>query len=133
MQRIYIFIIIAVIILAAYYSNSIKELFKPTDRRSERSSFEQRSSKGDDSYDQLGIELYRITARLTDLQGKAKLLKIAKENKKWFKEGDFSKLDELIKVTEEDLKEAEKEYYKTRKAYAKRTVQKMLEEFSKKQ
>ncbi|KPJ55716.1 MAG: hypothetical protein AMJ42_06360 [Deltaproteobacteria bacterium DG_8] len=132
MQRIYIFIIIASIILAAYYSSSIKDFFKLADKRSERSSLGQEPLYNDDSYEQLGIELYRVATRLTDLQGKISLLKMAKENREWFRGEDFTQLDELIKSTKEDLKKMEIEYQKTKEIYAKRTVQKMLEEFSKK-
>ena len=132
MQRIYIFIIIAALILAASYSRPIRDFFKPTDKTSGTSSPGQENLDSDDSYEQLGMELYRVATRLSDLQGKASLLKMAEENREWFKDDDYAQLGELIRVTEDDLKKTEIEYQKTKEAYAKRTAQKMLEEFSKK-
>ena len=132
MQRIYIFIIIAALILAASYSRPIRDFFKTTDKASETSSPGQETLESDDSYEQLGIELYRVATRLSDLQGKASLLKMAEENREWFKDEDYAQLGELMRATEEDLKKMEIEYQKTKEAYAKITVQKMLEEFSKK-
>ena len=132
MQRIYIFIIIAAIILAASYSRPIRNFFKPADKASGRSSPEQEALDSDNSYEQLGMELYKVATILSDLQGKVRLLKMAEGNREWFKDEDYAQLDGLIKATEEDLKETEIEYQKTKEAYAKRTVQRMLEEFSKK-
>lgn len=132
MQRIYIFIIIAALIVAASYSRPIRDFFKPKDKTPGTSSPGQETLDRDDSYEKLGIELYRVATRLSDLQGKTRLLKMAEENREWFKDEDYAQLDELIKATEEDLKKAEIEYQKTKEVYAKITAQKMLEEFSKK-
>ena len=132
MQRMYIFIIVAALVLALSYSKPVRDFFAPAERMPEGASSVQESPESDDVYEQLGIELYRVAARLSDLQGKEKLLKMAKENRQWFKEEEYHKLDELIQATEEELKKAEEEYQKTREAYAKRTAQKMLEEFSQK-
>lgn len=128
MQRIYIFIIIAAFILVVSYSKPVKDFFAPADKVSETSTPEQKSL-GDDAYEQLGIGLYRVATRLSDLQGKVQLLKMAKENKEWFEDKDYTRLDELIEATEEDLKRTEIEYQKAKEAYAQITVLKMLEEF----
>jgi hypothetical protein len=132
MQRIYIFIIIAALILAASYSGPIRNFFKPADKTPGTSPLEQKSLNRDDSYEQLGIELYRTATRLSDLQGKTRLLKMAKENRDWFKDEDYAQIDELINAIVRDLKKIEIEHQKAKEAYAKRTAQKMLEEFSKK-
>ena len=133
MQRMYIFVIIAALILVISYSKPVRDFFTPAERAPKSTSSIQESPERDDSYEKLGIELYGVASRLSDLQGKKKLLKMAKENRQWFKDKDYAMLDELIENTEEDLKKAEEEYQKIREAYAKRTAQKMLEEFLKKQ
>jgi len=133
MQRMYIFVIIAALILVISYSKPVRDFFTPAERAPKSTSSIQESPERDDSYEKLGIELYGVASRLSDLQGKEKLLKMAKENRQWFKDGDYAMLDELIENTGEDLKKAEEEYQKIRESYAKRTAQKMLEEFLKKQ
>jgi len=129
----YVFVIIAALILVISYSKPVRDFFTPAKRAPKSASSIQEAPERDDSYEKLGIELYGVASRLSDLQGKEKLLKMAKENRQWFKDEDYAMLDELIENTEEDLKKAEEEYQKTRETYAKRTAQKMLEEFLKKQ
>ena len=133
MQRIYIYIVIAAIVFFISYSKPVKDFFSPADKTLEMSTSEKESLGKDDSYEQLGVELYSVATRLSDLQGKVQLLRMAKENSEWFKRDDLGHLDDLIETTEEDLKKAEVEYQKTKEEYAKRTVQKMLEKFSRKE
>ena len=132
MQRLYIYIVIAAIVLFVSYSTPIKNLFKPADKTLETSTSDEESLSKDDPYVQLGVELYGVATKLSDLQGKAQLLRMAKENSEWFKRDDLKLLDDLIETTDEDLKKAEAEYQKTKEEYAKQTVQKMLEDFSRK-
>ena len=133
MQRIYIFIVIAAIVFFISYNKPVKNFFSPADKTLETSTSEKESLGKDDSYEQLGVELYSVATRLSDLQGKVQLLRMAKENCEWFKSDDLRHLDDLIETMEEDLKKAEVEYQKTKEEYAKRTVQKMLEKFSRKE
>ena len=133
MQRIYIYIVIAAIVFFISYSKPVKNFFSPADKTFETSTPEKESLGKDDSYEQLGVELYSVATRLSDLQGKAQLLRMAKENSEWVKSDDLGHLDDLIEATEEDLEKAEIEYQKTKDEYAKITVQKMLEKFSRKE
>lgn len=131
MQRIYIFIIIAALIIGLFYSRTIREFFISTDQTSQTSSSEHQSQDRLDPYEQQGIELYRTAARVSDLQGKIKLFEMAKEKREWFSSEEYSRLDELIKQTEEELLKAEGEYQKVKEEYARIMVQRMLKEFSK--
>jgi len=133
MQRIYVYIVIAAIVFFISYSKPVKNFFSPADETLEMSTSEKESLGKDDSYEQLGVELYSVATRLSDLQGKVQLLRMAKENSEWFKSDDLRRLDDLIETTEEDLKKAELEYQKTKEEYAKRTVQNMLDKFSRKE
>jgi hypothetical protein len=127
MQRIYIFVIIAAIIFAVSYSEPLKKLFLPKSEKAEMSTAREEARKQDDSYEELGIELYRAATTLSDLRGKLQLLKMAKENREWFSYEDYVRLDGMIKSIEEDVKKTEEEYQKSRELYTKRTVQRMLE------
>jgi hypothetical protein len=131
LQRIYIFIIIAALIIGLFYSRTIREFFISTDQTSQTSSSEHQSQDRLDPYEQQGIELYRTAARVSDLQGKIKLFEMAKEKREWFSSEEYSRLDELIKQTEEELLKAEGEYQKVKEEYARIMVQRMLKEFSK--
>jgi len=131
LQRIYIFIIIAALIIGLFYSRTIREFFISTDQTFQTSSSEHQSRDRSDPYEQQGIELYRTAARVSDLQGKIKLFEMAKEKREWFSSEEYSRLDELIKQTEEELLKAEGEYQKVKEEYARIMVQRMLKEFSK--
>ena len=133
MQRIYIFLIIAVIVLAASYNDTIKQFFTPSQSGEERGSEQKKITARDESYEQLRIDLYRIATTLSDLQGKAQLLKMAQENREWFTEENYAHLDSLIETTERELAAAQEEYEKAKKEFTKITVQKMVEEYSSQQ
>lgn len=133
MQRLYLYIAIAAIVLFVSYSTPIKNFLRPADQTLETSPPEKEPLGEDDPYVQLGIELYGVATQLSDLQGKVQLLKMAKENSHWFEEGEIRHLDALIEATEEDLRKVEADYQKTKEEYAKQTVQKMLEKFPRKE
>jgi len=128
MQRLYIWIIIAAIVFAASYSKTIKDFFIPAEKTGEAVPSE--PSKRDDSYEQLGVDLYRMASTFSNLQGKVELLKMAKEKREWFRQEDYAYLDALIETTQKDLSEAEKEFLKAKEDYTKITVQRMLEDYS---
>ena len=132
MQRIYIFVILAAIVFAASYSDSIKQFFAPAETVEEEVA-EQKKPARDDSYEQLRIDLYRIATTLSDLQGKAQLLRMAQENREWFTDEDYTHLDALIETTDRELKTAQEAYEKAKKEFTKITVQMMVEEYSSQQ
>ena len=108
MQRLYIWIIIAaLVVFAASYSKTIKEFFMPAEKTGETVPSEP-ASKQDDSYEQLGADCDGMAASYSNLQGKAELLKIAKEKREWFKDEDYGRIDALLETTQKELAEAEK-------------------------
>ena len=133
MQRIYIYVVIAAIVFFISYSKPVKNFFSTADKSLETSTSRKEALLKEDSYEQLGVELYSVATKLSDLQGKVQLLRMAKEHSEWFASDDFRYLGDLIEITEEELKKTEGEYQKAKDEYAKRTVQKMLEKFSRKE
>ena len=132
MQRIYIFVILAAIVFAASYSDSIKQFFAPAETAEEEVA-ERNKPARDDSYEQLRIDLYRIATTLSDLQGKAQLLRMAQENREWFTDADYAHLDALLETTDRELETAQEAYEKAKKEFTKITVQMMVEEYSSQQ
>ena len=133
MQRIYIFLIIAAIVFAASYSDSIKQFFTPTKTGEETALERKESPLRDDSYEQLRIDLYRIATTLSDLQGKSQLLRMAQENREWFTDENYAHLDALIESTDRELAAAQEAYEEAKKEFTKITVQMMVEEYSSQQ
>ena len=127
MQRLYLWIIIAAVVFAASYSKTIKNFFSPEEAAVETAQ-PAPPSKQEDSYEKRGAELYAMAASFQNLQGKAELLKIAKEKREWFKQEDYARLDALLEATQKDLAKAEVEFQKAKDEYTRLTVQKMLEE-----
>jgi hypothetical protein len=128
MQRLYIYIIIAAVIFAASYSKNIKNFFMPEQQPVETAR-PAPSSKQDDSYEQLGSDLYRIAATYSNLQGKAELLKMAKEKKEWYRQEDYATIDAMLESTQKEMAKAEQEYLKAKDEYTRVMVQKMLQEY----
>ena len=133
MQRIYIFVILAAIVFAASYSDSIKQFFAPAGTGEEAVAEQKKSPARDDSYEQLRIDLYRIATTLSDLQGKAQLLRMAQENREWFTDENYAHLDALIESTDRELAAAQEAYEEAKKEFTKITVQMMVEEYSSQQ
>ncbi len=129
MQRLYIYIIIAAIVFVLSNNDTIKRFFSSPERTGETEpAVNHTPSDQENAYEQLKIDLYRAATTLSDLQGKVQLLKIAKENREWFGEEDYARLDTLLKTTEKELAEAENSYEEVKKEFTRATVQKMLHE-----
>ena len=133
MQRIYIFIVIAAIVFAVSYSDTIRNFFSSPGSREQTSPVRQESADQDDSYEQLRIDLYRTATTLSDLQGKVQILQMAKEKREWFRDEDYAHLDALIEETKKELEAAESAYEKTKEDFTRTTVQMMLKTFSEQQ
>jgi hypothetical protein len=133
MQRIYIYLIIAVLVFAVSYNDRIKQFFIPEQSEEETVPEQKKITARDESYEQLRIDLYRVATTLSDLQGKAQLLKMAQENREWFTEENYAHLDSLIENTERELAATQEAYEKAKEEFTKITVQKMVEEYSSQQ
>ena len=133
MQRISIFLVIAVIVFAVSYNDTIKQFFTPVKSGEEKVPEQEKSPSYDESYEQMKIDLYRIATTLSDLQGKAQLLRMAQENREWFTDEDYAHLDALLETTDRELEAAQEAYEKAKKEFTKITVQMMVEEYSSQQ
>ena len=128
MQRIYFFIIIVLVVLVYSYYKPFREIISPGEKTRKSISSEKKSSNKESEFDETRIELYIIANKVANLQGKIQLLKMAQENRDWFKEEEYAQLPILIEKAEKDLKKAEEEYEKVKNRYARETVTQMIKE-----
>ena len=128
MQRIYFFIIIVLVVLVYSYYKPFREIISPGGKTRKSISSEKKSSNKESEFDETRIELYIIANKVANLQGKIQLLKMAQENRDWFKEEEYAQLPILIEKAEKDLKKAEEEYEKVKNRYARETVTQMIKE-----
>jgi len=133
MQRIYIFVVIAAIVFAISYSDTISNFFSSPGTRENTSPVRQESADQDDAYEQLRIDLYRTATTLSDLQGKVQILEMAKEKREWFRDEEYEHLAALIEETEKELETAKSAYEQTKEEFTRITVQMMLKTFSEQQ
>jgi len=133
MQRIYVFVVIAAIVFAISYSDTIRNYFSPSESREPLSPVQQESADQDDSYEQLRIDLYRTATALSDLQGKVQILEMAKEKREWFRDEEYVNLAALIEETEKELETAKSAYEQAKEEFTRITVQKMLKTYSEQQ
>jgi len=118
----------ALVLIAFYYYKPLRNIIAPEEKTTKNLISDQKSSDKENVFDELRIELYALANRLANLQGKVQLLKIAQENRNWFKEEEYSQLPVLLKKAEEDLKQAESEYEEIKNKYARETVARMVKE-----
>jgi len=128
MQRISIFIIMALVLLVFYYYKPLRNIIIPEEKATKSTISDQKKSDKESAFDELRIELYAIANKIANLQGKVQLLKMAQENRDWFKEGEYAQLPVLLEKAEGDLKQAEKEYEKIKDKYAREAVTRMIRE-----
>ena len=128
MQRIYFFIIIVLIVLVYSYYKPFREIISPGEKTRKSISSDKKSPNKESEFDETRIELYIVANKVANLQGKIQLLKMAQENRDWFKEEEYAQLPILIERAEKDLKKAEEEYEKVRNRYARETVIQMIKE-----
>jgi len=128
MQRIPIVLIVAIILVAFYYYPPLRNMIFPGQKPTPELTQNQNSKEKDDGFDKLGVELYTTGIRLENLRGKIALLKMAQENRDWFKSEEYAQLPGLIAKADEEIKKAEAEYEKTRIQYAQENVRKLIKE-----
>ena len=131
MQRLAIVIAISLtVILLAYYT-PLKNYLVPEKEVTQGTVSGKKSTEKESEFDDLRIELYAVSNKLANLQGKIQILKIAQEHQDWFKETEYAQLPTLLAKAEEELKQAEQEYEKVKNRYARETVIKLMAESAK--
>jgi len=128
MQRIYIYVVLALLLLAFYYYKPLRNVIYPEQTKEKGANSEQKSSDLENAFDEVRIELYAIANKVANLQGKVQLLKLAQENRGWFLEEEYAQLPVVLAKAEEELKGAEAEYEKVKTKYARETVTRLIQE-----
>ena len=128
MQRIPIFLIVAIVLVVFYYYPPLRNLVFPGQKPTPELTHNQNSKEKDDGFDKLGVELYTSGIKLDNLRGKIALLKMAQQNRDWFKPEEYAQLPSLLAKAEEELKQAEAEFEKTKTQYAQENVRKLIKE-----
>jgi hypothetical protein len=128
MQRIPIVVIVAIVLVVFYYYPPLRNLVFPGQKPTSELPHNQNSKEKDDGFDKLGVELYTAGIKLDNLRGKIALLTMAKNNKDWFKPEEYDQLPSLLAKAEEEFKQVEAEYEKTRIQYAQENVRKLIKE-----
>jgi hypothetical protein len=128
MQRIPVFLIVAIILVAFYYYPPLRNLVFPGQKPTPELTNNQKSKEKDDGFDKLGVELYTAGIKLDNVRGKIALLKMAQQNRDWFKPEEYAQLPSLLATAEEEFKQADAEYEKTKTQYAQENVRKLIKE-----
>jgi hypothetical protein len=128
MQRIPIFLIVAIILVVFYYYPPLRNLVFPGQKSTQELTDNQKSKEKDEGFDKLSVELYTAGIKLDNFRGKVALLKMAQKNQDWFKPEEYAQLPSLLAKAEEELKQAEAEYEKTTTQYAQENVHKLIKE-----
>jgi hypothetical protein len=128
MQRIPIFLIVAIVLVVFYYYPPLRNLVFPGQKQTSELTHNQISKEKDDGFDKLGVELYTSGIKLDNLRGKIALLKMAQKNRDWLKLEEYAQLPSLLAKAEEEFKQVEAEYEKAKTQYAQENVRKLIKE-----
>ena len=128
MQRIPMVLIVAIIMVVFYYYPPLRNLVFPGHKPTPEVTSTQNTKEKDDGFDKLGVELYTSGIKLDNLRGKIALLKMAQQNRDWFKPEEYAQLPSLLAKAEEELKQAEAGYEKIKTQYAQENVRKLIKE-----
>jgi hypothetical protein len=128
MQKIPVTLIVVAILVFFYYYPPLRNLVFPSQKQTPELTQNQKSKEKDDGFDKLGVELYSAGIKLDSLRGKVTLLKMAQENRDWFKPEEYAQLPSLLAKAEEEFKQAEAEYDKAKTQYAQENVRKLIKE-----
>ena len=128
MQRMPVVLIVAIILVVFYYYPPLRNLVFPGQKQTPELTHNQNSKEKDDGFDKLGVELYAAGIKLDNLRGKIALLTMAQHNRDWFKTEEYAQLPSLLAKAEEEFKQVEAEYEKTKTQYAQENVRKLIKE-----
>jgi hypothetical protein len=127
MPRLAMGAVIALLILGFYYYEPLRTaLLAPGAGKS--SGAAQKAATPESPFDPKAVELFALGKAIANLQGKVEVLKLAQENRAWFKDEEYAKVPAMLQETEATLKKAEAEYERLRTEYARETATKLVRE-----
>jgi hypothetical protein len=119
--------VIALLIIGFYYYEPLRTaLLAPQAGKGGGSA--QKTTTQESPFDPKAVELFGLGKMIANLQGKLEVLKLAQENREWFKDEEYAKVPALLQETEAMLKKAESEYERIRTEYARETATKLVQE-----
>jgi hypothetical protein len=127
-QRLAIVIAISLTVILVTYYTPLRDYLSPKQELPSDSGSAKKSSEKENQFNELQMELLAVGNKLSNLQGKIQILKLAQEHRDWFKDEEYDKLPDLIVKGEEELKQVEQEYEKLKNKYVHETAMKILKE-----
>ncbi len=128
MQRVPVFLILALIFVGLYYLTPLREYMQSHYDKGSSSTSRQTSSTKEEGFDKVSLELLVISNKVANLEGKVRILKMAQEHPDWLSGEEYSHLATVITRTEEDLNKAQEEYERVKNEYARETAAKIIRE-----
>lgn len=127
MPRLAVGAVIALLIIGFYYYEPLRTaLLAPESGKG--SGATQKTATPESPFDPKAVELFALGKAIANLQGKVEVLKLAQQNREWFKDAEYAKIPALLQETEATLKKAESEYEELRTEYARETATKLVQE-----
>jgi len=124
-QRVPIFLIIALIIVALYYLTPLRD-YMHSQYDTPDTSVQKPSDDEEEPFDELSMELLVVSNKLANLEGKMQILNMAREHPDWFGGEEYDHLATVLARTEEELARVKEEYERVKNAYARETALKMI-------
>lgn len=124
-QRVPVFLIVALIFVALYYLTPLRDYMQSQYDGSKTAPSNQKEQE-EQPFDELSLELLVITNKVANLEGRLRILKIAEEHPEWLTGEEYSQLGTVIGMTENELQEAQDEYERVKGEYARETAARII-------
>lgn len=128
MQRLPIFLILALVFVALYYFTPLRDYMQSRYEPSSPGGSKQEKEKDDEPFDKLSLELLVISNKVGNLEGKLRILEMAQDHPEWLSAEEYAHVSEVIAKTDKDLQQAQEEYERVKQAYARETAAKIIKE-----
>ena len=128
MQRVPVFLFIALIFVALYYLTPLRDYMQAQYEPTSGGDSRQASEKDDEPFDKLSLELLVISNKVGNLEGRLQILKMAQDHPEWLSAEEYGHISDVIAKTDKDLQEAQEEYERVKEAYARETAARIIKE-----
>lgn len=123
-----IFLIAALLIVALYYLTPLRGYIESQFQPAGSPSSSKQTAADDEPFDKLSIDLLMITDKVANLEGKIRILAMAKEHPDWFSDQEYAHVPVLIAEAEQELEKAKSDYERIKNEYARQTATKFIKQ-----
>ena len=128
MQRVPVFFIVALVIVALYYFTPLRDYMQGQFGPSSAPVPQKEQSAEEAAFDKASLDLLVASNKVANLEGKLSILQIAKDHPDWLTQEEYEHLSVVAANAEDELQKAKDKYERVKEQYARETAIKIVKE-----